>query len=178
MPRASSSAQYRIKNLTHSTVAVRDIAAGEELTVTYVDAMLPRAQRQARLRDWGFNCTCAHCAAGEAEGAESDARLRRIAELEKKLDDFTDLSVTAETGAELVALYQAEQLDIYLGHVYTRAALNFALLGDTERASEYAALAVVAVEREFGPEAGDIESMRMLAEDPQNHWTWGRSRYG
>ena len=100
-----SSAQYRINNLTHSTVAVRDIAAGEELTITYVDAMLPRAERQARLHDWGFNCTCAHCAAGDADGAESDARLRRIAELEKKLDDFEDKSVTAETGAELVARY-------------------------------------------------------------------------
>ncbi len=128
---------------------MRDIAPGEELTVTYIDAMIPRAERQQRLREWGFNCTCPHCRATEAEGAASDARLQKIIELEKKLDDFSDMSVTAETGAQVVALYEEERLDLYLGHVYTRAALNFALFGETEKAQKYAEFAVGAVEREF-----------------------------
>lgn len=113
----------------------------------------------------------------EAEGRASDARLQKIVELEKKLDDFADTSVTAGTGAELAKLYQDERLDIYLGHVYTRVALNYALFGEVEKAQEYASIAVGAVEREFGPDAGDIRSMKILAQDPRNHWTWGRRRY-
>ncbi|KAH8895883.1 SET domain-containing protein [Thozetella sp. PMI_491] len=169
--------QYRIRNLTHSTIAVRDIAPGEELTISYINSMLPLAERRERLSDWGFNCTCQHCLASAAEVAASDARLKRIEALEKKLDDFNDRSVTAETGKELVELYEKERLHIYLGHVYTRAALNFALFGEVERASKYAAVAAEAVEREYGREAGDFHSMRMLVEDPRSHWTWGRRRY-
>lgn len=43
--------------------ALRSIAAGEELTQSYVDASLPVEERQAALKDYGFQCYCSKCAA-------------------------------------------------------------------------------------------------------------------
>ncbi|KAI1371250.1 SET domain-containing protein [Hypoxylon crocopeplum] len=169
---------YRITNMTHTTVAARDIAPGEELSISYIELMLSREERRSRLRKWGFECSCSHCSMSDSEIAASDARLRRIEELETALENFNETVVTAETGAQLVDLYEKERLDIYLGQVYTRAALNFALFGEEEKARKYAQAAVDAVERESGANAGDAKAMRILAENPKAHWTWGKRRKG
>ncbi|KAI0836962.1 SET domain-containing protein [Hypoxylon sp. FL0890] len=169
---------YRISNMTHITVAARDIAPGEELSISYIELMLLREERRSRLRKWGFECACSHCIMSDEEAAASDARLRRIEELERALENFNETIVTADTGAQLVELYQKERLDIYLGQVYTRAALNFALFGEEEKARKYALAAVEAVERESGPNAADAKAMRVLAENSRKHWTWGKRRKG
>jgi len=42
--------------------ARRDVAAGEELTISYLDSALPRAQRQEHLlKGYGFECRCPLC---------------------------------------------------------------------------------------------------------------------
>jgi hypothetical protein len=171
-----SSINYRINNITHITVAVRDIALGEELTVSYIDCTIPHAERTRRLHDWGFTCSCAACSASAAEIAESDARLERIRALEAALDNFAEERVTAHSGGQLAALYETERLDIYLGPAYTRAAINYALFGDVVNAQAFAKLAIEAVLRESGPLAEDLAPMRALAEDPRKHWSWGRRR--
>ncbi|KAI1103008.1 SET domain-containing protein [Jackrogersella minutella] len=169
---------YRIVNMTHTTVAARDIEAGEELSISYIELKLSREERRSRLRRWGFECSCSHCRMSDDEVAASDARLREIEELESALNNFNETVVTAETGAKLVELYEKEKLDIYLGQVYTQAALNFALYGEEEMARKYARAAVEAVERESGPNAADAKAMRILAENPKAHWTWGKRRKG
>ena len=168
------SVAYRISNITHITTAIRDIRPGDELTISYINAQLPRAERQERLEQWGFKCKCAHCSMSDAEAEASDARLRRIAELETELDNPQSTKVTADTGAELVALYEKERLDIYLAPAYTRAALNYGLFAEEAKAREYANNAIRALTRQSGPKAGDLPSMRMLAQDPRSHWTWGK----
>ncbi len=170
------SIHYRLNNITHTTVAVRDILPGEELSISYIDVTIPRAERLSRLGDWGFNCSCAQCRMGDAEAAASDANLERIKALQADLDNFAENVVTADTGAELVELYLRERLHIYLAPAYTRAAINFALFGEVEKSQEYAALAAEAATREFGPQAGDVQPMKALAEDPRKHWSWGKTR--
>lgn len=162
--------------MTHTTVAARDIAAGEELSITYIAQMHTREERQERLSRWGFNCTCAQCSLGAEEAAASDARLATIEQLEADLNVFNETRVTAETGEELVRLYHQERLYIFYGQALTRAALNFALFGDVERARVYARAAVDAIIREVGPDSKDADSMRLLAENPREHWTWGKRR--
>ncbi|KAI0382385.1 SET domain-containing protein [Hypomontagnella monticulosa] len=169
---------YRINDITHTSVAARDIAPGEELSISYIELMLPREERLERLRKWGFECSCSHCTMSDEKAAESDARLKRIEELETALENFNETIVTADTGAQVAELYEQEKLDIYLGQVYTRAALNYALFGEEEKARKYAKAAVEAVERESGPDAGDARAMRILAENPKAHWTWGKRRKG
>ncbi|OAA61810.1 SET domain protein [Niveomyces insectorum RCEF 264] len=164
--------QYYMTNITQTIVAVRDIAVGEELTVSYIDGVLSRAERQERLHDWGFTCSCAHCRLRGADAAASDARIRAIEKITKDLEERDNPAVTAATGAQLAALYEAEKLDVYLGHVYTQAALNYALFGVEDGALEFATKAAAALEREFGPDAPDIAAMRELAANPKAHWSW------
>lgn len=47
-------------------VAKRDIKAGEELTMCYVDESADVANRRAELADYGFTCQCARCQREEA----------------------------------------------------------------------------------------------------------------
>ncbi|OTA98986.1 hypothetical protein M426DRAFT_325541 [Hypoxylon sp. CI-4A] len=167
---------YRINNTTHTTVAARDIAPGEELSINYIELILPREERRSHLRRWGFECACSHCSMSDSEAAGSDARIHRIRELETALENFNETIVTAETGAQVADLYEKERLDVYLGRVYTRAALNFALFGEQEKAKKYALAAMEALERESGSQGGDFRAMKTLAENPEAHWTWGRRR--
>lgn len=42
-------------------VSLRPIAAGEEITLSYIDEEAPRRDRQRALADYGFVCACARC---------------------------------------------------------------------------------------------------------------------
>jgi hypothetical protein len=154
--------------------AARDIQVDEELTVSYIDETLHYEERRARLRNWGFNCTCSLCRLDEVDRAVSDGRLNRIKSLERDLDNFRDNHVTADSGRELVELYEKERLDIYMSQPLARAAINYALFGDEEKAREFGARAAESVLVELGEMAGDLEPMRLLARDPRQHWSWGQ----
>ncbi|KAI1363074.1 hypothetical protein F5Y08DRAFT_341037 [Xylaria arbuscula] len=167
---------YRITEMTMTVVAARDITEGEELTISYVDIFLPSKKRKERIRSWGFECACALCQGPKNETIASDKRLRRIEQLKSDLNNFQEMKVTADTGAEYAALHEEEGLHAHLGSAYTRAALNFALFGDEERSREYALKAAEELDIEKGPESGDALAMRGLAENPRAHWTWGKRR--
>ncbi|KAI1271693.1 hypothetical protein F5Y07DRAFT_331581 [Xylaria sp. FL0933] len=167
---------YRISNAVITAVAARDIQEGEELAISYVDIFLPSRKRKERIRSWGFECACALCQGPKNETIASDKRLRRIEQLKNDLNNFQEMKVTAETGVEYTALHEEEGLHAHLGSAYTRAALNFALFGDEERSREYALKAAAELDIEKGPESGDAQAMRSLAENPRAHWTWGKRR--
>jgi hypothetical protein len=46
--------------------ALREIRAGEELSISYFDMTMPYAARQARAESWGFACKCPSCVEHEA----------------------------------------------------------------------------------------------------------------
>ncbi|KAL1893548.1 hypothetical protein Sste5346_006378 [Sporothrix stenoceras] len=168
---------YHIHGATQTVVAVRDIAAGEELSISYVDLLLPRTERQERLNDWGFECSCSLCR-NETASAEADKRIEDIAALKKKLDSPDVVGdpepVTANTGIELAILYEDEHLDTLVGQqAYTRAALNCALFAEETCAVAFAHKAMAALLVEVGETAGDLQSMWRLAMDPKAHWAWG-----
>lgn len=165
--------------MTHITTAVRDIAAGEELSLSYIDVTLPLRHRLSRLSAlWNFSCTCKACQLPSAEAEESDIRLERIKVLEDTLGhpakSFPAGDLMAQTGGELVALYEQERLDVYIGYAYRRAALNFALFADEDNAKSFAQKALNALERQGGAEQKDLGNMRGLLTDPKAHWSWGR----
>ncbi|KAI8953511.1 hypothetical protein F4801DRAFT_536671 [Xylaria longipes] len=167
---------YRITDATITTIASRNIQRGEELTISYVDVFLPSRERKQRIRSWGFECACGLCQGPKNETIASDKRLRRIKQLKADLNNFKEMKVTAETGAEYTALHEEEGLHAHLGSAYTRAALNSALFGDEKRSREYALRAAEELSLEKGPESGDAQAMRGLAENPRAHWTWGKRR--
>ncbi|KAI7775383.1 hypothetical protein LA080_006881 [Diaporthe eres] len=170
---------YHFRGMTHIATAIRDIDAGEELSLSYIDVTLPLRHRQTRLNAlWNFNCTCKACQLPHAEADASDARLERIKVLEDILDhpakSFPAGDLTAQTGSDLVALYELERLDVYIGYAYRRAALNFALFADEHNARKFAQKALKALEWQGGAEQKDLENMRGLLADPKAHWSWGR----
>ncbi|KAK3300599.1 uncharacterized protein B0H64DRAFT_428639 [Chaetomium fimeti] len=169
---------YRLSGLKHTTVAVRDIPAGEELTISYIYTGIARSKRLSQLDQWGFACSCQQCTLNTTESGASDNRIRQIKDLEAEIEELMSqkrrgVGLRPEMGGKLVQLYREERLDAYLAPAYTRAALIYAMFADEDRAREYAAEAVAALERETGPRAKDGESMRRLAEAPRGHWAWG-----
>lgn len=164
--------------LAHHTHAVRDIAAGEELTLAYMSPFETHAVRQEHiLSSWGFKCTCPHCSMAADQVKESDARLWEIDQIEAELGNVVSKKATPKLVRRLLELYERERLDVKIHGAYVLAALNYNLFGDAKNAKKYADLAVEAGIVEFGPEADDVQSMRDLAKNPRAHFTW-RKRIG
>ncbi|CAK7233970.1 hypothetical protein SCUCBS95973_008777 [Sporothrix curviconia] len=171
---------YTITDGVQSIVAIRDSAAGEELSVSYIDVMVPVAERKNRLSSWGFACGCRLCTSPGASAA-ADARLAEIARLKTALDTG-DASVTPATAHRLVALYEEQPgLALHIGQqAYTRAALVCGLFAEEACAVAYARRAVDALAIELGEAAAaasqDVLSMKRLAAAPREHWAWGLLR--
>ncbi|KAL2181341.1 uncharacterized protein P884DRAFT_188573, partial [Thermothelomyces heterothallicus CBS 202.75] len=161
-------------SLAQSVRAARDIAPGEEITLSYIDPLLPggRAARVDRLRrNWGFACACPLCSLDRARSEESDRRIAQIAEIKDELATGKACPAMADL---LVALYEMERLWGLMYEAYMLAALEYNGAGDPWTAVKYARLAL-----EWGipmlEEADeDLEDMRELASDPQRHWSWRR----
>ncbi|KAK1763728.1 hypothetical protein QBC33DRAFT_458779 [Phialemonium atrogriseum] len=158
----------------HSTVA-RKVAPGEELTMSYVDPFMPRAQRQEWVDKWKkTGCSCAHCTAGGDLGAlaRSDERLAEIQSIEAVLKEPDSKGVTTDMLARLVELYKEERLEPRMSDMYELVAINYNNLGYAKRATKYALLAAQAGAVERGADANDIVAMRILAKDPEGHYSW------
>ncbi|KAJ7782617.1 hypothetical protein B0H16DRAFT_1682069 [Mycena metata] len=66
--------RFNMSSFSYRLYALRDIAEGEELTFQYTDVSQPAAQRNERLRPYGFVCDCAAC----KDATASDARRKKI----------------------------------------------------------------------------------------------------
>ncbi|KAK4231118.1 SET domain-containing protein 5 [Podospora fimiseda] len=168
---------YRLQNHTHTTVAVRDISPGEELTLSYIYGQSLYSTRQAHLQQiWGFPCTCSQCSLPSLLSQASDARIREIRNLEKEIEEKmarnNGIEIKPEMAGRLVKLYLDERLEAYMAPTYTRAALIYSMFGDEAKAMEYAKEAVEALEREHGEDNGDAESMKEMLRNLKGHWSW------
>jgi SET domain-containing protein len=65
--------------------SIRDIEAGEELTVSYISGFSVRDQRQAQLNKWGFQCKCLACKE-IPDGNKLEQKLVRLALLSRELE--------------------------------------------------------------------------------------------
>ncbi|KAK1829760.1 SET domain-containing protein 5 [Podospora conica] len=165
-------------SILHKTTVVRDVRAGEELAITYLDAAEPRAKRVERTQmAWGFECGCAQCGLAKKAARASDERLAEIKRLEGRLADVQDGGVTVGMLRRVVRLYREERLEVEMAGVLTLVALNYNMLGEDKLARKYALEAREAVLIEYGEGTGDAEGMRVLAEAPKEHFSW-RARVG
>ncbi|KAK3312314.1 hypothetical protein B0H66DRAFT_570413 [Apodospora peruviana] len=163
------------ETLMHTTTVVRQVKPGEELTISYLDPLKPRAHRRHRAHlAWGFGCACPQCSLPDKEADKSDERLEEIARIEAQLADIYDKKVNVKMLKRLAALYEEERLEAKVANGYTMIALNANMLGQEKMAKEYAARAREAVLLEHGPAdtGGDAAAMADLARDPKGHFTW------
>ncbi|KAJ4389651.1 SET domain-containing protein 5 [Gnomoniopsis smithogilvyi] len=164
--------------------AVRPIAAGEEITVSYISPFISHAHRQSLLHDrWGFKCTCAACSAPAANVNASDTRLEMISSiwpflLDKpagdsfKDSDKLDTTNRSELADLLVSLAETEGLDAVMLQPYRAAALEWNALGEAGKATSYARFAVEYGINSFGPRNPMVRDMQDLIQDPELHWSW------
>lgn len=174
--------------VVHRTQAVTGrIAAGEELSLSYVDSFRARRVRRERTRrNWGFACACAQCGLSEALANASDHRLWRIYEVENALamqrggdGGGSSKADTADQIELLLSLYVQERLlESHGASAYRTAAVNYNGLKRRELAIKYALLALESYVLQEGTRSAGVGEMVALLEDPEGHWSWGRKLAG
>jgi hypothetical protein len=96
---------YNPELLKETFHAIRDITAGEELTIMYIKGTnRTRSQRQAELNRWGFQCTCLACE-DTSQGKEREKKRSQLFDLDQKLA----LDALMSTEASYVKSLQAAQ---------------------------------------------------------------------
>ncbi|KAF7357582.1 SET domain-containing protein [Mycena sanguinolenta] len=133
---------FDLPSLSFRLYAVRDIPAGEELTLSYVEVDVPTAERQESLKPYGFTCTCAACTdpSSDARRATIEASAPNVlmwATFDRTLPDDWVL----KKALHQLKLHTNEKLEYLNGYSNaTRAIMEaYICLGDTENASLWAA---------------------------------------
>ncbi|TVY31706.1 SET domain-containing protein [Lachnellula subtilissima] len=178
---------HNASTLIHATHASRTIHPGEEITITYINLLQPRSQRQEMFSSiWGFACTCRLCTSPNSR--LSDMHVSQILSLQNTLIDpssslphthdtnmiLTPSSqATPEMAEQLLALYAKEHLHAALGTGHLLAAQVYNGIGDAKMAVWHAEKAVVlGIVGTMDPE-GDVAQMRELIGNPREHWSFG-----
>ncbi|KAI1854736.1 hypothetical protein JX265_002373 [Neoarthrinium moseri] len=172
--RPNADYQFDPETYTQHVHAVRRIAAGEEITISYIDPIQTQKDRLNRLNNsWHFPCSCSACTQNKHFTAASDARIQQILELRKQLRNWDPYSQATPSMAELlVSLYEEERLWSNLYEAYTYAAIEYNGAGDPWMATKYARLAIHHGLAVGGPKDSDVIEMTSLAKDPWEHWSW------
>ncbi|KAK0610049.1 hypothetical protein B0T17DRAFT_455723, partial [Bombardia bombarda] len=172
-----NAAFYIDNNLSFRATVARRIAAGEELTISYLDPFLPRAKRREwvkKHRGLGKPCPCEACVQKNSfeQLKKSDARMKELLKLQAKLKDHDSRDITVEMIDRYIKLFEEEKLHIRLGEAYETAAHNYNYLGEDKLAKKYADMAVQAGMIEGGSESNDVIAMKIMASDVKGHYSY------
>lgn len=115
------------RTLSMEIKAKRDIAAGDEINISYGRIDLSYEERQELYKDgWNFDCTCSLCSASRHEIDGSDQRRVRFARLRQMLQNLTAETYDAQQvlawEKEVIAIAQSEGLEVLLAEDYERLA--------------------------------------------------------
>ncbi|CAO2654816.1 Nn.00g115490.m01.CDS01 [Neocucurbitaria sp. VM-36] len=138
--RPNAHAKFIPKTLLMQIQAVRDIAAGEEISISYGKIDLKHAERQKLYKEgWNFTCTCDACTSTKYEIAGSDQRRARFAKLRNMLENLTSDTYDAQQivawEKEVMEISAREGLDSLLAGDYERLAYVYAghgIIGDAK----------------------------------------------
>jgi hypothetical protein len=180
--------------LTQYVYATRPISKDEEITIAckfkyfysltqslasnarHKDAppLNPTSTRQSQLLStFHFTCTCRRC----SNPKESDNLLAEINTLTSLLTDWSSSSRTKnmrQVARKLIASYEQEGLEGFLGTPYGHAAIAHNADGDADGAKRYAKLAKEAGDLQDGPSNPNAALWNSMMEKPEGHWSWKR----
>lgn len=162
------------ETMTQHVHVVRPIAAGEEITISYIEPVMTREKRHKRISSaWHFDCDCSTCTQNAELIAAADARIGQIEDIRKHMRDYTpESAATPQMGELLVSLYEQDHLWNMLYEAYTYAAIEYNGAGEPWLATKYARLAIQHGLATGGPRDLDVIEMKALAKDPWKHWSW------
>lgn len=159
--------------------AGKDIALGEQITVTYLDEERlnkKRSDRRALLREeFQFECNCNVCGAPPAVVAASDRRRTEIARLDELIGGGGRLVLTNPGKflgycKRILELYDEEGMhDITLYRTYNDALQICIMNGDLARASAFASLGVHIKQLCQGVDAPRLEEVQPFVKNPEKH---------
>ncbi|GIQ86538.1 hypothetical protein KIPB_008412 [Kipferlia bialata] len=101
---------------------VRDVAAGEQLTINYCRTFDGRKDRQDKLGRYAINCTCPVCSLSDEESAARDAKCARYKDTRKERLGKHAIALGLERldlAEELCFQEQDSMLDCYKGLMLT-----------------------------------------------------------
>ncbi|KAI7964025.1 hypothetical protein MJO29_004452 [Puccinia striiformis f. sp. tritici] len=165
---------YRMDHVTQTLhmVAFREIAAGEELTISHRSSELTRKVRQDSLEeDYGFRCTCSHCQMDTDQGRESDRRIQRLLELQDIHYAGEEWLAISEV-KELIRICQKENLPYSLINSHFIAAQVYNAHGRTKKAIYYAKKAQRDGSIFVGPKWLYSEDAQLLSSNPELHHSY------
>ncbi|KAK3315520.1 hypothetical protein B0H66DRAFT_628669 [Apodospora peruviana] len=147
----SAFTRFDEKTLSNTVIAFREIKKGEEITISYSEFGLTRAERQHILQaKWGFTCTCSLCTASQDEITASDARRLKIKALGPQVVQqvqSAQFRLAIELNREMVDLIAAEKLIPHMGEHYEVMARLHMGAGNKKEAKKYAKLAIADLEK-------------------------------
>lgn len=109
-----------LPNVTHdynnsiqrgTITTVKDVAAGEELFVSYTCATDDYKERVRRCTKYGFRCECKACDLSTQFGRESNVRRQRMKVLGNKMDSFFETPYSFGPSARRVAIREALEFE-------------------------------------------------------------------
>jgi len=122
---------------------------------------MPTIHRQRSFYNWGFNCTCAMCAAPREVRDKSDERRERMADLYYAMDDESiayDKLLTLTR--EFVQIMIEENLEPRGGEYFQGFMRFFYRFGDLRNALKYAQLSLDISQAYADPEGGFCGALR------------------
>ncbi|KAB8261656.1 hypothetical protein BDV32DRAFT_148302 [Aspergillus pseudonomiae] len=173
--RPNAAYQFDPETLVQTIYAIDDIPPGEEITISYIDTLVPYTQRQNDLANWGFECTCQLCSLAPEDRVRSDRNIQSILTYKRALDDWSEYSAaTTEMAEALIELVRSELTHDAIATAYRLAAYEFNAVGHKDGALEYAFRAFThgcAIWRKRDAESNIHDVVRIMSA-PEKHWTW------
>ncbi|KAL0940397.1 lysine methyltransferase [Colletotrichum truncatum] len=174
--RSNAAVQWDWDLLIHRLYAVRDIAADEEITISYFNTIQTLQERQQYTKKYlGFACACNQCKATGIFADLSDSRVNDIILLEKYLENEQIAPAEPVAMAELlVSLYKQEGLDPFISKAYAIAALEWHGAGYEYQARSWAYQSVKAgLITTYGLGIEEyLNDMQTLLDRGRKHWSW------
>jgi len=122
---------------------------------------MPTIHRQRSFYNWGFNCTCAMCAAPREVRDKSDDRRERMADLYYAMDDESiSYEKLLTLTREFVQLMIEENLEPRGGEYFQGFMRFFYRFGDLRNALKYAQLSLDISQAYADPEGGFCGALR------------------
>jgi len=154
--------------------AVREIAKGEEITISYSHTGPFKFRRRHLQTNFGFDCTCSLCSLPKTERGLSDDRLKEIQYLDDVIGDGAHLMLHPQEHLQkvytLILLLEAEQIsDARLPKAYYDAFQTVIAHGDQARAKFFAERAYTARLCCEGEDSPGTLHLRLVAENTKSH---------
>ncbi|WQF90530.1 Putative SET domain-containing protein [Colletotrichum destructivum] len=174
--RSNAASQWDWDMLAHRLYAVRDIAADEEITISYINPIQTLQARQEYAKSvLGFVCACSQCKAPRKFNDLSDDRINEILLLEDHLENREIAPAEPTAMAELlVSLYKQEGLDSYICKAYAIAAREWNGAGYEYQARLWAYQSLKAgLIAGYGTGMEEyVNDMEALLDGARKHWSW------